>query len=579
MNHLATLAIANLQALHAQQNPLVRALTGPLVEAMTETVTEMQVVIDEQATALSQLETETQALRTYTLLLQGEHTLALQAAKDLLDQQAAAATKVEAETQALRADTEILKAEHAMALQTTKDRIDQLERHVFGKKSERSTKVSDPRQSARQRHRKELTDKEKEARRQAAAKARQDVLDSLRTKMVEVPLDAEVPAGRPLPALESVIYEWQRGELVRIVVQREQRVLPDKSIVTAPPPPQVVVGGSYGPALHAKVAIDKCLLGIPLRRQERAFLRLGAPLPISVLCALFHRGAEGVRPVYQAMMAQLRSSPHLGADETPQPVLDEDKTRQGWMWVFATDEVVVYVYSPSRGGAVADRVLGNSQGTITVDGFTGYNLVTQSGRRQRGGCWSHARRGLFEARGYAVRLVDDLLEQIGELFYIEHLAIEQRIVGTAAHLELRGERSAPVLARIFETVTQHVGSFDDRSSLAKALRYVLNQREPLSLFLTDARVPIHNNLSERVLRIVAVLRKNVLFVGNDEAGEHLAMLLSVSVTCELHGVDPEVWLADVLIWSSDPRSKLEELLPWNWKVGRGARYAPALDTT
>ena len=93
MNHLATLAIANLQALHAQQNPLVRALTGPLVEAMTETVTQMQVVIDDQATALSQLETETQALRTYTHLLQGEHTLALQAANDLLDQQAAAAER------------------------------------------------------------------------------------------------------------------------------------------------------------------------------------------------------------------------------------------------------------------------------------------------------------------------------------------------------------------------------------------------------------------------------------------------------------------------------------------------------
>jgi hypothetical protein len=56
-------------------------------------------------------------------------------------------------------------------------------------------------------------------------------------------------------------------------------------------------------------------------------------------------------------------------------------------------------------------------------------------------------------------------------------------VGTAAHLALRKERSAPVVARLFSTVEEHVGAYDARSSLAKAMRYLLNQREPLSLFL------------------------------------------------------------------------------------------------
>ncbi len=262
-------------------------------------------------------------------------------------------------------------------------------------------------------------------------------------------------------------------------------------------------------------------------------------------------------------------------------MLDENKTRKGWMWVFATDDALLYVYSRSRGGKVAESVLGRSKGTLTVDGHTGYNLVTKDGRRERGGCWSHGRRGLFEARGYAEELVDGLLGSIGELFYIEHLAIEQKIVGTEAHLALRQERSAPVVEQIFATIEREVGRFEPRTSIAKAMRYMLNQRVPLTLFLKAARVPIHNNLSERALRIVALLRKAALFVGSDEGGEggeHLAMLLSMTATCQMHGVDPEPWLADVLIAVGEPGLTAEDLLPWNWKMSRGLTVRPACDT-
>ncbi len=47
--------------------------------------------------------------------------------------------------------------------------------------------------------------------------------------------------------------------------------------------------------------------------------------------------------------------------------------------------------------------------------------------------------------------------------------------------------------------------------------------------------------------LVALLRKNTYFVGHDEAGRSLATLLSVAATCQLHGVNPEAWLADAII--------------------------------
>jgi len=563
MMNLADPAITRLRVWHDQQNPLFRVFAEPMVASMTDVLTTMQAEIDRQASQIKQLEEQ---LQTAVGHVQA-------AAAQVEAAQAAAAAQVEAVQAAAAAQTK----EHDLALQVTKDRIDQLERRIFGRQSER-TKTPDARGEARKRHRKALSDEERKAQRRAAAKARQDKLDKLRTVVLDLPLGADVPEGRPLPPEESVLYEWHPGDLVRVVVRREQRVLPDGSIVTAPPPPQVIEGGSYGPGLHAKVAMDKSQDAIPLRRQERIFERVGAPLPISVLCALYHRTAEAMRPLYQRMLHEVGSAAHVSADETPQPVLDEDKVRKGWMWVFASEDVILYVFSPSRGGSVPAKVLGRSKGTLTVDGHTGYNIVTGDGRRERGGCWSHGRRGLYEARGYAEGLVDELLALIGKLFDVEHRAIEHQLVGTEAHLALRQKESAPVVAAIFSLVEKHIGSFDARSSLAKAMRYLLNQREPLSLFLKDARVPIHNNLSERALRIVALLRKTSLFVADDEGGDHLAMLLTMAATCRLHGVDPERWVENVLIGMSERGITVEDLLPWNWKMGRGATFKPTFQT-
>ncbi|TCM65859.1 transposase domain-containing protein, partial [Rhizobium sp. BK068] len=50
-----------------------------------------------------------------------------------------------------------------------------------------------------------------------------------------------------------------------------------------------------------------------------------------------------------------------------------------------------------------------------------------------------------------------------------------------------------------------------------------------------------------------------------------AVLASLVNTCKLNGVDPEVWLADVLeriIAGKVKANDLESLLPWNWKAER-----------
>jgi transposase len=98
--------------------------------------------------------------------------------------------------------------------------------------------------------------------------------------------------------------------------------------------------------------------------------------------------------------------------------------------------------------------------------------------------------------------------------------------------------------------------------MAQAIAYALAQWPALQVFLDNPAVPIDNNASERALRIVALGRKNFLFVGNDIAGQNLSVLLSLVRSCEAAGVNPQTYLADVLMRVQDwPAARVAELLP------------------
>jgi transposase len=84
--------------------------------------------------------------------------------------------------------------------------------------------------------------------------------------------------------------------------------------------------------------------------------------------------------------------------------------------------------------------------------------------------------------------------------------------------------------------------------------------------MRDARIPLDNNRAENAIRIIALGRKNFLFVHSEDAGKELALLYSLVVSAARCGVNPVEYLADVLARidiTSD--ADLRELLPHRWK--------------
>lgn len=144
----------------------------------------------------------------------------------------------------------------------------------------------------------------------------------------------------------------------------------------------------------------------------------------------------------------------------------------------------------------------------------------------------------------------------------EHEAQQRGVVGRRGHLELRRSKSAPVLARLVGWKTKLAPLFEPKSPMGDALRYMTNQWTCLIAFLEDPLIPIHNNASEAALRIVALARKNsMFFLETTRRAGGLLVLYSLIATCERHDVNPELYLADVLIGIHDhPRDRVADLL-------------------
>lgn len=444
----------------------------------------------------------------------------------------------------------------------------ELKRALFGPKSER--KRSTPART------KPTVSPEEAAARQAEGKkkrtANRQAKAELPTSDVTHPSPTVCPSCRgtgpfeALPPEVSYQIEVVPARLERTRHIQEKCVCPCGEILCGPAPARVGDCAQYGPGLHADAVVSKCADAMPLHRLARRYVRAGFLVARSTLTDLFHRSAVLLQPLHQRLLALVAAEAYVNADETPQPVMAAEKCRRGYIWTFIAGPIITYVFNASRSGLTPLRELGDSQGILQVDGYTGYNQVTTPSRRTRVGCIAHVRRYFYKARGAALAEADHVLELIRALYKVEIDAAASAILGTPAHRALRQHRSKPIMDQWKTWLLEQEPLHTPKGPMGEAIRYALNQWKHLTHFLDDPRISLDNNVSERSLRIIALGRDNFRWVGHDEAGEHLAILQTLVSTCISCGVNPHSYLTDVLLRvSTHPASKLDELLPMNWQ--------------
>ena len=104
-----------------------------------------------------------------------------------------------------------------------------------------------------------------------------------------------------------------------------------------------------------------------------------------------------------------------------------------------------------------------------------------------------------------------------------------------------------------------------KSDFAEAVRYLRNHWDALNKFVSDGRIPIDNNYVEQLMKQVALGRKAWLFVGNVEAGERSAMMMTLVSSAKRHDLDVGLYIKDVLDQLLAGCTDYYSLLPDQWK--------------
>ena len=384
----------------------------------------------------------------------------------------------------------------------------------------------------------------------------------------------------------------ERGHMVpaRIVVRRYVRkkyACPaGHGVKTAPPPEGVIDGAKYEASVYAHVVTAKYADHLPLHRLEGIFKRHGVELAKQTMWDMLVTVDELLaQPILRQIHWELLAEPVLHSDETPVTLRVEDGggSRQGFAWGWRnlrgagpSKVLIEFRTSRSRDGPVG--FLRGWSGTLITDGYSGFDEVVEANGIVRAGCWAHARRKLKQALDTGARNAAWVLAPIQRLFAVERaiaLRAEARGLGQDELVELRRRVRERYSARIVQSIFARAGELSlerstlPKSQLGKALVYLERQRGPLSTFLVDPRIPIHNNDEERDLRHVAIGRKNWLVFASERGGEVACRLYSLVLSCKQAGVDPEAYIEDVLgRLSTTPAADIATLTPWAWAAAR-----------
>ncbi len=349
----------------------------------------------------------------------------------------------------------------------------------------------------------------------------------------------------------------------------------EEVVVQAPAPARLIEGGIPTEATVAQVLVSKYADHLPLYRQARIYARQGIDLDRSTLADWVGRAAFHLRPVHERLLAHIRASTKIFADETTAPVLDpgRGRTKTGQLWAYARDDrpwggadppAVAYVYAPDRKAERPKAHLAGFHGVLQVDGYAGYRALEGKNDVQLAFCWAHVRRKFYElAAAGPAPIASEALARIGELYEIEK---DIRGRGSNERRAIRQERTRPLIAALEPWLREKLTLISQKTKLAEAIRYALSRWEGLTRFLDDGRVEIDSNVVERSIRPIALNRKNALFAGSDGGGENWATIASLVETCKLNEIDPQAWFADTLtkIVNAHPNAKIDELMPWTF---------------
>jgi transposase len=297
---------------------------------------------------------------------------------------------------------------------------------------------------------------------------------------------------------------------------------------------QVFGQGRIGMRVAALVAYLRTTLRLPVRQVQTYLATLHAlHLSVGEIVELAHDVRQQLQGQADQLLAQVRQQPVVHQDETGW----RENGQNGCIWATVSagpQAVRYYEYSLSRSHQVALRLLGaRFRGVLVSDFYAAYNLIP--GLHQR--CWAHLLRDLHTLKEeHAAR--DDVLQwaqQVRQLYDDAELWLAAHPTATS---EERRRQYDVLYQRTWRLGDQYASAGGHPCwALAKRL---LRHQEELFLFVLVPGLPADNNLAERSIRPVVIMRKISGGSRSDAGSKTRLTLASLLGTWQARGLNPFV---------------------------------------
>jgi transposase len=349
-------------------------------------------------------------------------------------------------------------------------------------------------------------------------------------------------------------------------------------IVKAPVPAPLIKGAMCAPETVAHIAVEKCVMGSPLYRQEQSWRRSGIPITRQTMASWLVRCSEDyLEPLYDELHRRLLLRQVLHSDDTVLQVLDEPgkpAQSESRMWMYRTSAdaehpIVLFEYQPDRGQERPRQFLKGYCGYLMTDGYAAYHNLPDDIIVV--GCLAHVRRKFTDAlKCLKPGERQGSLALAGKEYCDKIFDLERDIKDKAfsERFRIRNEKAVPVLNEFhawLESVQPHVST---KSKIGVAVGYALNQWKYLVRYLLDGRLECSNNRGERSIKPFVINRKNFLFAASVAGARASAVWHSLTETAKENGLSPFAYLSYVLRLAAagnirEDADLLERLLPEN----------------
>lgn len=218
--------------------------------------------------------------------------------------------------------------------------------------------------------------------------------------------------GKPLKKIGEEVsekLEYRPGKLIVNVYKRPKYASPDSlaaghvGVITAPMPNHPIEKCQADVGLISHIIISKFADHLPLYRQDGIFEQEGVTIPRGTQTSWVLQTYEAIRPLEDGLKGAVLERDILFTDDSviPLQVKGNGRVKKARLWVYVRGgpgpPLCVYDFSRDRSKKRPLNFLGDYQGYIHADAYSGYDELFRKEGIIEVGCWVHARRKFDEA--------------------------------------------------------------------------------------------------------------------------------------------------------------------------------------